>query len=110
MPAIIGAILGGLYRLIVDKLGYFIAMKALMLTLLVVVLPLVLKDVVIWFVGQVMCLITAIMGEGYIQELTIELSGVGAYLAQTTQLPFCFAMIVTAMCTRFMMNVTPFVK
>lgn len=109
MPAIVAAILGALGRQLLDKLSYFVAMKALMIALMVTVLPLILKNTFTWLIETTHNAMAQAVSGYQLESQIIQLSGVGAYLAQQLQLPTCLSIIVTALAIRLVLNFIPFV-
>lgn len=110
MPAIVAAILGSLGRAFVDKLAYFVAMKALLVLLMVTVLPLILKNLLNWFLASVYDIVNANVGSETIPSFAIQLTGLGAYFATHFQLPLCFSIVITAVIVRFTLNMIPFIR
>lgn len=110
MPAIILAILGSLGRFFTDKLAYFVAMKALMILLLVTVLPLVLKNLLNWFITSIYAVVSSHVEAGDIDSITLQFTGMGAYLASHLQFPLCFSILLSALAVRFVLNMVPFIK
>ena len=110
MPAILAAILGSLGRFFTDKLAYFIAVKGLIILALVVVLPLVLKNLLNWFVNSVYSVVSSHVQSGQLDRVVLEFTGLGAYLAGAMQFPLVLSILLTAVTIRFTLNLIPFIK
>ncbi len=109
MPAAIAAILGALGRHLLDKLSYFLAMKALMIALIITVLPIILKNTFTWLIETTHNAMAQAVSGYQLSAQIIQISGVGAYLAQQFQLPTCLSIIVTALAIRLVLNFIPLV-
>ena len=109
MPAIVVAILGALGRQLLDKLSYFVAMKALMIALVVTVLPVIIKNSMTWLIETTHNAMAQAVSGYSLEAQIIQLSGVLAYLASVFQLPSCMSIIVTALAIRLILNFVPFV-
>jgi len=107
------AIIGGLLtKFLTDKLLFYVAIKALLVGLFMIVLPWVLKETFVWLMTKVMELVTSNL-DGYstqFQEIAISLTGVGAYLGDCFQLPLVFSLILSAIFLRMTLNFIPFIR
>lgn len=110
MPAIIAVILGAIGKFLTDKLLMYVAIKALIITLFVVVLPIILQNVVVWIFTEIFTFIQGQIPSGTLEDFTISLSGVGAYLAGCFQLPLCISILISAIALRITLNFIPFIK
>ena len=109
VQVVIASVLGALGRSLLDKLSYFLAMKALLISLMVLVLPIILKNAITWMI-EIFHNTMASAVQGYsLEAQIIELSGIGAYLAQQMQLPLCLSIILTALSIRLVLNFIPLV-
>lgn len=111
MPAIIALIGGVLGKFLTDRFLAFVALKALLYALFILVLPIVLKNVLTWFMSQMMTLINSNIQSGStLEAFTMQLNGVGAYLGGMLQLPYCLSIILSAIALRITLNFIPFVR
>ena len=102
---------GFLTKFLSDRLLLYIAIKALLIGLFMVVLPWVLKDVVVWIMEQSYTWITTgLDGDMALDAIVLSLEGPGAYLGQCLQLPLAFSMLLSAGIFRFGLNFIPFFK
>jgi hypothetical protein len=111
MPAIIGALFALLGKIFGDNLLRWIATKALIITLMVTVLPIVLKNVIVWMFSTIMNIASSYLPQdAELESFTITLTGPGAYLAQQLQLPLCISILLTAYAVRIVLNMIPMVR
>lgn len=110
MPAIIGVILGFIGKFLTDRLLFFVAVKALLIALFVVVLPIILKNFLIWIFEQIHAFMAIHLPADGMSAFIINLSGVGAYLGGCFKLPLCFSILMSAMLLRITLNFIPFIK
>jgi len=107
------ALAGGfLTKLLSDRLLLFVAVKALLITLFMTVLPFVLKEFFLWVMDKIMSIVSSNL-DGYdqtFQTITINLTGVGAYLGDCFQLPLCFSLLMSAILLRITLNFIPFIR
>lgn len=110
MAPIIAAIIGVGAKDVAGRVAQFLALKALLLGLTIVILPIVLKNVFIWimqFINEIV--LSAVAGQS-IEAQVITLSGVGAYLADCLMVPQSLAVVLSATIIRLTLNFIPFVK
>jgi hypothetical protein len=109
---IVAVAAGFLTKFLTDRAIAFVAMKALLVMLFMTVLPFVLKTVVMWLMEKLMALVNANLGDydQTFQTITINLEGVGAYLANCFQLPLCFSLLMSAILLRITLNFIPFIR
>jgi len=110
MWAVISGFLGRLFGLgIVKHIVAWIAFKAFILGCLVLVFPVVHHSLVLWglrFSGSILnSVFESINMPDNLQSVVLNLTGVGAYLANCFQLPDCFSIIMSAYMIRLSMMV-----
>ena len=113
LPALILPALAGFFtKFLTDRLLMYVALKAVLITLFMTVLPWVLKTVLLWFMEKIMALVNANLGtyDQTFQTITINLTGIGAYLGNCFQLPLCFSLLMSAILLRITLNFIPFIK
>ena len=84
-------------------------MKALFLTLMVIVLPIVLKNTITWLIETTYTTVSSAVSGYSLEAQIIQLTGVGAYLAQHLQLPLALSIVLTALSIRLVLNFVPLV-
>lgn len=109
MPALFWLIAGAVTRFLSTSVVAWVAFKAFLLTLFVVVMPIVLKNLLILIMSEIMAALPDGSGSGF-DSFIISLSGVGAYLGGCFQLPLCFSIIISASLYRLTINLIPFIK
>lgn len=111
MPAIIAMILGVFGKFLTDKLLMFVAVKALIIGVFVVILPIILQNFFTWVIEQMVLMINSNLSpESQLEAFTINLTGVAAYLGDCFQLPLCVSILLSAMLLRLTMNFIPFIR
>jgi len=104
------AFLGGWFARIVGVSALrFIALKVVLWTLCVSVLPIVIYNVFSYMVGEVFGLIEDMVEGSSIESYVLEFTGLGGWLANTLNLPEAFALILSACIFRMTLNMIPFV-
>lgn len=111
MPAILAAILGFCGRFFTDRLVQYLAFKALILGIMLVILPLVINNFLFWFMNLLYGKMLAAMSTGgAMPSSIIQFTGVSGYIATQLQLPLCLSIILSAVSIRAIMNIIPFFK
>ena len=101
MLPLISVLGAGFLRLVAVGLG----MKIVLATLIMVVLPLVLKKFFFsWITEVIQFALGTIDASSNLQAVIIEITGVGAYLAQHLRLQDCLAVTISAILTRFTLS------
>ena len=104
MPAIVAVIGGMIAKLFGASALKFLATKALLLTITTLVLPVILFNVFVKIQESIMTYaLSQVSGSG-VSSATIQIAGVGAWIGQEIQLPLCMSMVMTAVATRFVLN------
>lgn len=88
---------------------YFVAMKAVMVTLIMIVLPIILKNFFTWIVAGSLSLVSA-SALGDASPTIVGLTGLAGYFGTNLGLPACFAVILSAVATRFSLKLIPFLR
>jgi hypothetical protein len=111
----------GLFALLVSLAGKFIssnivrflALKILLISLFVVLLPLVFRNFISWLFEVLFTLVMNFLpeaGPGGQETITIQLMNVGAYLAGEFQVSLCLSILISAVTTRFILSLIPGVR
>lgn len=110
MAALGVLIAGGITRFLTDRVTYFFAMKALLVTLFVTVLPLVLQSVITWLAEIIYVTVISAISDYSFTAQVINFGGVAGYLATQLQLPLCISIVLSALSVRMILNFIPFFK
>lgn len=101
--------IGSLFnKFLVDVSLRFVALKTLFYSIFTVVLPAALKNLLSWL----FLLLTAQIDQidfGSMTSVSIELSGLAAWLAVQLRFIDCFAVLITALVVRLTLNFIPLV-
>ena len=103
------AFLSGLFaQLFSTSLAWYVGLKALLVTLIMVVLPILLTN----FFGSIISGLLTLAGEQFTGSTSVvaELTGVAAYIATQLELPAAFAVIFSAFAAKFALKLIPFVR
>ena len=95
-------------KFVTDSLLKFVAYKAFAFTLLTVTFPIVIKNLLTWLFELLTSYVTTI-DLGDLSATVVNLTGLGAYLAQHLQLVDSLSIILTAIAIRFTLNFIPFI-
>ena len=95
-------------KFFVDGAIKYIALKALVYTLLVVTFPIVIKNLICWLLQQVQTIVSGI-SSGTIQSASIHLTGVAGYLGEHLLLSTSMTILLSAILIRFTLNFIPFI-
>lgn len=101
----IGAFVG---RFLTDNLLKFAAYKLLLFTLITVIFPVVVKNLLTWLFNTLTSFVDTI-DLGDIESSVLQLTGLAAYLAQHLNLVDAVTIILTALVIRFTLNLIPFI-
>lgn len=102
----LGTLLG---KLLTDGLLRYLAYKALAITLTITVLPILLKNFIVWVVTEINTVITSVMAGNSLQSTVITLSGLSAWIADQMMMVDCVSVLVSALAVRFVLNFIPFI-
>jgi len=89
--------------------AYYIAIKAVLVTLMMIVLPILLKKFFTWIVAGTLTLVGG-SALGSVSSTTLALTGLAGWFGSNIGLPACFAVILSAVATRFTLKLIPFVR
>ena len=107
MQAIILALAAIFNRTVFNWMLFFVAGKLLLKTLFIVVLPIILVN----FFDKILLTFFNFINSHFsavdIPPMIVQLSGIAAYLANAMQLPLCASIILSAVATRFIMDMVP---
>lgn len=104
------ALLSGLFAaLFSTTAAYYVAIKAVIVTLMMIVLPILLKKFFTWIVAGVLTLVGD-SALGSVSPTTLALTGLAGWFGSNLGLPGCFAVILSAVATRFTLKLIPFVR
>jgi hypothetical protein len=87
-------------RGLVAGLLFFLGMKALMLGLAMTVLPLVIKNIILWVAESANSALYSTLSAEGLQGSIVQLTGLAGYLAGLMQLPSVAAIILSAIAFR----------
>jgi len=104
VAALIGVVGGAVAKLLSVETLKFIAMRAMMLSLFTVILPVVLYNVANSLLNDYLAYVSSVLpGSGY-EGAIIELSGLGAWLAQRLQLVSCVSIFLAGVNLRWLIS------
>ena len=104
MQAIVAAMGALLAKFLGASTLKFLAMKALAITITTLVLPVVLFNVFVKIQETIMNYAVNHVSSSGVGAVTIELSGMGAWLGEQLQVSLCLSIIMSAVATRFVLN------
>lgn len=105
MLAALGSILASIFG---TSVAWWLALKALLVLLIMIVLPIIVKNLMYWLMTGVLLLVTSYTGSA--SSTIVSLTGIAGYLASGMGIPAAFAVIVSAVATRFTLRLIPFVR
>jgi hypothetical protein len=104
------ALLSGLFSALFSTTSaYYLAIKAVIVTLMMVVLPILLKNFFTWIVSGVLAVIAG-SPLGTASPTIVSLTGLAGYLGSSLGIPAAVAVILSAVATRFTLKLIPFVR
>jgi len=109
MGALAALVASAIARFFLAEGVKWIAFKAVMLVLFMTVLPIVLKNVFYDLLQTFMSTAASKMGgvsTGSLAAHTVQISGMGGWLASVLKLPECFALILSAVALRLTLKLT----
>jgi hypothetical protein len=110
LSGLFGSLIAGAGQAISVETLKFIAWRALMMFLVFVALPIVLYNVLTGIVFDFMDFsMSYLTGQG-ISQFTVQLTGMGAYIASKIQLVQAFSVYMSFVAIRFIMRFIPFFK
>jgi len=103
MPLILAPIVAWFGSFVASSVARFIALKILLTTLLVIVLPIVLNNLIVKLMTALYN--KAVLVAGSTDSAMIQLSGLGAYLADSLSLPLIVSILLGAVSVSFTLNI-----
>lgn len=89
----------------------FFGMKGLLVTIVTVTFPIIFKNLFVWIIDIVYQIVEHVLpSEMPVSNITLELTGLAAYLANQLMIPECLAILITAMTIRSVLMFIPFVR
>jgi hypothetical protein len=104
MAAILTFLVGLAGRLITSRLLYYGALKLFLFSLFTVVVPTIILTFIQKFLTYTLSYASSHVSSSGLDSLSLELVGMGGYLASETGLPACFALIISAVALRATLN------
>lgn len=107
-------ILGGLIalassavvKMLIDRVLFFLALKALLTALMIIVFPIMIKNIVFSLMSSAMQLVNATPVDGY--SGLVEFTQLAAWLIETCRVPDCIAILVSAFQLHLLLRLLPF--
>lgn len=96
-------------KYLVDVGLRFVAMKALVYTLLVITFPIVIKNLLVWLVDAFQQIVQGSVDTGSVHSFAYQLTGLAGWLGDQLLLPTCVSVLLSAIAIRFVLNFIPFV-
>lgn len=110
MSAVLSFLASFLARLFSYETAKYIATRALLYSLFTVVLPAVLLKTFNMIISDILNYASSHLSSADIPSLTIQFTGLAAYLARLLKVPEAFSVIISALSLRAVLNFIPFVK
>jgi hypothetical protein len=118
LPLVVGGIISSIGVAIARLFSFaavqYVALKLLLFGIIMVVLPLVIMNVIEWWMVEILDYAEAFIAASDIstdvQGFTIQMTGISAYLADRLQLPAAFGMVMSANIFRITLNFIPGIK
>lgn len=92
-----------------DGLLKFAAYKLLLYSLIVTTVPIVVKNLIVWFFDEIVKSSSTVANLDGMQATVLDLTGAAGYLANQLMIPDCISIIMAALVLRFTLNFIPFV-
>ena len=106
-----GALFGFLVtKLLTDNLLRFIATKALLVTLFVVVLPIILNNFVYELLSLAMSAVNDFSTYGDLPPLVAQFTGLAGWFLQVLRIPDAFSVVISALSVRVFLDHIPFLR
>lgn len=97
-------------KIFADNLLKFIAIKAIAVTLVVVILPIILNNFMWDIVDMILTLVSDKLETVSMGPQIISVTGLGAYFLDTMKIPQSLSVIISAVGVRAALNAIPFVN
>jgi hypothetical protein len=104
MIAAITAVIGSITSVITSLVALGLAIKLLFVGIVVVILPIVLKNLFLWIMDKTLALASSGMSDLDAPTMVYQFSGLGAYIAEQIQLPLAVSIVLTAVSVRFILR------
>lgn len=101
MAGVIAALIGWLAGVVKDEVTRALIWKVFLTSLLVVVLPLVLKNLILEFFEYFYQSAFSSLQASGLHPTALTLTGIAGWLASESNLPLCFSILIGALSTRF---------
>lgn len=105
LAARFGAVIGQGFLVDVAK---WVASKALITLFCTVGVYIIANNVIVWFIEKVLSQVSAFASQGSLSAPIIQLTGIGAYLADHLLLPQALALVITGFSVRAIRQFLPF--
>lgn len=110
LGSLFGTTIGSIGKLISIETIKFLAWRTFILFLLFVALPIVLYNVFTGLLFDFMDFGQSYLNDQNLSSFTMELTGMGGYIANAIQLPQAFSVYMSFVGIRFLMRFIPFFK
>lgn len=97
-------------RLITVETAKLIALKAMLLVLAIVVLPLVVENFLVYLISGAYGVMDANVASSGLAPVILQITGMGGWIAEQLRLPESFAVIISGITVRFGINAIPFLR
>jgi hypothetical protein len=108
MPALVAILASWLGQLFTASVARYIALKLILFTLTVVVLPLVLKGLMDWLVERSLHVISSQTAASGMTSAVWSVGGMAGWLVSTFQIPAIVSVLMGAIAFRFSLRLIPF--
>lgn len=103
------ALISGLFaQLFSETAAYYVAIKVVLTTLFLTILPIILNNFFKSILDGVLSLITSYTGS--VSPLVASFTGMAGWLANELNVPACFAVIFSAIALKVTLRCIPFVR
>lgn len=103
------ALLSGLFAaLFSETAAYYVAIKVVLTTLFITIVPIILNNFFKSILDGVLSLVSTYAGS--VSPMTVSFTGLAGWLANELQLPGCFAVIFAAVALKVTLRMIPFVR
>lgn len=103
-------ILWALVKLAFAVKGLILGIKIAIATFAIVILPLILKKYAFGMLSEALDYVNSLLGNTSFESVAITISGIGAWFAVQTRMVDCLAVFITAIVTRFGLEMLKIVR
>jgi hypothetical protein len=96
-------------KMLIDKIVMFLAIKAVLVTLFIVVVPIMLNNLLVKLMSSMLNFATAATAGGGSFGGVVAFAGVGAWLIDCWQLNGCLSIMTAALQLRLLLSMIPFI-